>query len=414
MQNDWKLTLDLDAQGNLLSTMSNYEKILMNDPVLANIVFNEMSGSIDVKGTVPWKRSGSGWKQTDMGSLDLYIEKQYGIYSPSKCRDTLHAVLSSDRRYNPIKIYIESHRWDGKKRLDSLMIDYLSAEDTDYVKAVTRKTFCAAIARVYNPGIKFDNILVLSGKQGIGKSTLFSKMGGRWYSDSMTIADMKDKTAAEKLQGIWLMELSELAGLRKVDVETVKSFLSRSDDQFRVPYGTYVESHPRRSILVATTNTTDGFLRDITGNRRFWPIILSGSSQKRPWDLTEDEIGQIWAEAYVRYKDGESLYLTGNIQSIAVDMQKQAMEDDPRMGLVGEYLNAEKKEKVCLMELWCECLKHDRQDMKKRDAYELEAILQQIGGWDVYKGNTTGKTRISGYGIQKTFIRTKEELSNAG
>ena len=129
-------------------------------------------------------------------------------------------------------------------------------EDTDYVHAVTRKTFSAAAARIYQPGIKFDTILVLIGGQGIGKSTLFAKMGKHWYSDSMTIADMKDKTAAEKLQGIWIMELSELAGLRKMDVETVKSFLSRMDDQYRAPYELYVESHPRNSIVVGTTNST--------------------------------------------------------------------------------------------------------------------------------------------------------------
>ncbi len=402
---EWLSDLDQDAQGNLLSSMSNYEKIFLYDPALSNIVFNEMSNSIDVKGVVPWKRSGNGWKQTDMASLELYIEKKYGIYSPSKCKETLNAVLTSEKKYNPVKDFIEGFRWDGEERLDTLLIDYLGAEDSEYVRTVTRKTFVAAVSRVYHPGVKYDCILVLSGKQGIGKSTLFSKLGGRWYSDSMTIADMKDKTAAEKLQGIWLMELSELAGLKKVDVETVKSFLSRNDDQYRVPYGAYVESHLRRSILVASTNTTDGFLRDITGNRRFWPVILSGDSEMKPWDLTENDIGQIWAEAYVRYKEGETLYLTGRISEVATDMQKQAMEDDPRLGLVGEYLSAEHKEKICLMELWCECLKHDRQDMKKIDAYELEAIIQQIGGWDVYRGNATGKTRIPGYGVQKTFVK---------
>ncbi len=406
---EWKSGLDQDAQGNLLSTMSNYEKILLNDVELSNIVYNEMSNSIDVKGIVPWKRIGNGWKQTDMASLELYIEKKYGIYSPSKCKETLNAVLCSEKKYNPVKEYIESFKWDGRDRLDTLLIDYLGAEDSEYVRIVTRKTFVAAVARIYNPGIKFDCILVLSGKQGIGKSTLFSKLGGKWYSDSMTIADMKDKTAAEKLQGIWLMELSELAGIKKVDVETVKSFLSRSDDQYRVPYGAYVESHLRKSILVASTNTTDGFLRDITGNRRFWPVILSGEVDRKPWDLSDDEVGQIWAEAYMRFKEGESLYLTGNISEVASVMQKQAMEDDPRMGLIGEYLSTENKERICLMELWCECLKHDRQDMRKIDAYELEAIIQQIGDWDVYKGNTTGKTRIPGYGVQKTFVKVKRQ-----
>ena len=164
---------------------------------------------------------------TDFACLEMYLENIYHIYSPRKCRDALQAILSSRKRHHPIKEYLEQQEWDGQKRLDKLLIDYLGAEDTDYVREVTKKTFTAAVARIYEPGIKFDIILVLCGEQGIGKSTLFARMAGKWHSDSMSIADMKDKSAAEKLQGIWIMELSELAGIRKIDVETVKSFLSR-------------------------------------------------------------------------------------------------------------------------------------------------------------------------------------------
>jgi predicted P-loop ATPase len=107
-----------------------------------------------------------------------------------------------------------------------LIIDYLGAENNSYTKAVTRKTLCAAVARIYDPGIKFDHILVLSGPQGLGKSTFFNRLGGKWFSDSLNITDMRDKAAAEKLQGYWILELGELAGIKKTDVETVKSFVS--------------------------------------------------------------------------------------------------------------------------------------------------------------------------------------------
>lgn len=406
---EWMSKLNYDAKGRILCTMPNIASIVENDSNLQNIAFNEMRGCIDIIGEVPWIRSGNGWRQTDLACFELYLEENYNLYAPNKCKDVLYAVLSSKRRYHPIQDYLDTLTWDGIERLDRLLVDYLGAEDTEYVRTVTRKAFTAAVARVYQPGIKYDAILVLCGAQGIGKSTLFSKMGGRWYSDSMTIADMKDKTAAEKLQGIWLMELSELAGLKKVDVETVKSFLSRTDDQYRVPYGTYVEAHPRRSILVATTNTMDGFLRDITGNRRFWPVTVRGNGEKKAWNLSTDVIDQLWAEACTNFREGETLYLDNAVEQEAENQQRMAMESDPRQGLVGEYLESSDKDRICLMELWCECLGKERQDMRRSDAFELEAILRQIGGWEIYSGNTTGKMRLPGYGVQKTFVRVDDK-----
>lgn len=220
--------------------------------------------------------------------------------------------------------------------MDTLLIDYLGAEDTLYVRAVTRKTLVAAVARILKPGTKHDSILVLNGKQGIGKSTLFSRLGGKWYSDSLSISDMKDKTAPEKLQGYWILELGELAGIKKMDVETVKSFITRTDDKYRPSYGRAVESHPRQCVIVGTTNSDGGFLRDIIGNRRFWPMRVTGSGTKHARELTG--IDQIWAEALVKYAEGEELYLKGKIAEAAFAEQRDAMENDDREGLVAEYL----------------------------------------------------------------------------
>lgn len=408
-EQDWKEELLRDSKGTLLCTMPNIASILRNDDNLKNIVFNEMKNCVDTVGETPWSRGHDGWRNTDLSCLQLYLEREYDLYAPKKCKDALLAFLSAERRYHPIKEYLAKTRWDGKERIETLLIDYLGAEDTPYVRAVTRKSLTAAVARIYEPGIKYDCILVLCGDQGIGKSTLFAKLGGKWYSDSMTIADMKDKTAAEKLQGIWIMELSELAGLKKMDVETVKSFLSRTDDQYRVPYGQYVEMHPRMGIIAGTTNAVNGFLRDITGNRRFWPVLLTGKDPRRIWEMTDADIAQIWAEAKERYERGEKLFLEGDVEKMAEEQQRIAMESDPRQGLISEYLAELKRDRVCLMEIWCECLQQKRENMRKRDAYELEGILRQIGGWEVYSGNATGKARIAGYGVQKAFVRIMEE-----
>lgn len=433
---NWQTLLELDKQGKVKDTMANIAAIVSHDENLQSIVYNEFKGCIDVIGPLPWKQVKPGFNDSDVANAKLYFERVYGIWSPTKFKDALLAVVAAERIYHPIKNYFAGLTWDGVPRLDSLLIDYCGAEDTPYTRAVTRKTLCAAVARVYEPGRKFDSILVLSGPQGIGKSTFFAKLGGAWYSDSLAISDMKDKTAAEKLQGYWILELGELAGIKKVDVETVKSFVTRVDDKYRQAYGMVVESHPRSCIIVGTTNSESGFLRDITGNRRFWPVQVSERGSHHPWDL--EEIDQIWAEAIQAYKDGESLFLSGEVAQMAYAKQQEAMESDDREGLVQDYLDrllpenwdnmdlyqrrtflgggefedtpAEgtvRRERVCIMEIWCECFGKERQNLKKADSYELEGILNKIGGWERYTGNASGKMRISGYGIQRAFIRNE-------
>lgn len=433
---NWQTVLELDKQGKVKDTMANIAAIVSHDENLKSIVYNEFKGCIDVIGPLPWKQVKPGFNDSDVANAKLYFERVYGIWSPTKFKDALLAVVAAERIYHPIKNYFAGLTWDGVPRLDSLLIDYCGAEDNPYTRAVTRKTLCAAVARVYEPGRKFDSILVLSGPQGIGKSTFFAKLGGAWYSDSLAISDMKDKTAAEKLQGYWILELGELAGIKKVDVETVKSFVTRVDDKYRQAYGMVVESHPRSCIIVGTTNSESGFLRDITGNRRFWPVQVSEHGSHHPWDL--EEIDQVWAEAIQAYKDGESLFLSGEVAQMAYAKQQEAMESDDREGLVQDYLDrllpenwdnmdlyqrrtflgggefedtptegTVRRERVCIMEIWCECFGKERQNLKKADSYELEGILNKIGGWERYTGNASGKMRISGYGIQRAFIRNE-------
>ena len=434
---NWQTALELDKQGKVKDTMANIAAIVSHDENLKSIVYNEFKGCIDVIGPLPWKQVKPGFNDSDVANAKLYFERVYGIWSPAKFKDALLAVVAAERIYHPIKDYFAGLLWDGVPRLDTLLIDYCGAEDTPYTRAVTRKTLCAAVARVYEPGRKFDSILVLSGPQGIGKSTFFAKLGGPWYSDSLAISDMKDKTAAEKLQGYWILELGELAGIKKVDVETVKSFVTRVDDKYRQAYGAIVESHPRSCIIVGTTNSESGFLRDITGNRRFWPVQVSENSPRHPWDLTD--IDQVWAEAIQAYKDGENLFLSGEVAQMAYAKQQEAMESDDREGLVQDYLDrllpenwdsldmyqrrtflsggefgdtpiegTVRRDRVCIMEIWCECFGKERQNLRKADSYELEGILNKVGGWERYTGNASGKMRISGYGIQRAFIRNKD------
>ncbi len=409
MTEEWHTLLESDSKGVIISSMKNFTLIIENDPQLANIVYNEMTKNIDIIGEVPWNNSDHrGWNSNDFSCLEVYLEKTYRLYAPTKCKDALYAFVSTHRRHHPIKAYLEGLKWDKVERLDRLLISFFNAEDNEYTKMVTRKTLVAAITRLYNPGIKYDYVLVLCGDQGIGKSTLFSKLGKNWYSDAMNISDMKDKTACEKMQGVWIMELGELAGLKKMDVEIVKSFISRQNDKYRPAYGLYVEDHPRSGIIVGTTNSRNGFLRDVTGNRRFWPVMVY-KGEKKIWDIESRIVDQIWAEAYQRYLAHEPLYLNVKDEIQAAERQRISMEQDPRTGIVEDYLERTNPTRLCLMQIWCECLGKKREDMMRNDAYELEAILTQIGGWEVYSKNASGKTRIENYGVQKTYVRKDGE-----
>ena len=434
---EWQTLLELDKQGQVKDTLNNIANIIRFDPQLKAIVYNEFKSMIDVTGALPWKQVKPGWSDADVANAKLYFERVYGIWSPTKFKDALLAVVSSERLYHPIKEYFSTLAWDGVERLDSLLIDYMGAEDTPYTRAVTRKSLTAAVARIYEPGIKFDSMLVICGPQGMGKSTFFTLLGKEWFSDSLSIADMRDKTAAEKLQGYWILEIAEMNGIKKVDVETVKSFISRTDDKFRQAYGSVVESHPRSNIIVGSSNADSGFLRDITGNRRFWPVNVTGKGTFHPWEI--DSVDQIWAEAIVRYKEGEELYLKGSVAAEAYIRQQEAMESDDREGIVEEFIErllpadwnnmdlyqrrsflsgsefggtpatgTMRREKLCIMEIWCECFGKDRNNIKRTDSYEIEAILKKIGGWERTTETKTGKTSFKLYGPQKTFVRHKQ------
>lgn len=433
---DWKTALELDRQGRVKDTLDNLVLAVRNDEQLGTIAFNLHRDGIDTKGSLPWKQIKPGWNDSDFAALKVYLDKRYGIYSPSKTKDALVAV-ASERAYHPVKEYLDQLPiWDGMKRVDMLLTDYLGAEDSEYTRAAIRKTLVAAVARIYQPGTKFDSVLILNGPQGIGKSTLFAKLAGAWFSDSLTLTDMRDKSGPEKLQGYWILELGELAGMKKTDVETVKSFLSRVDDKYRASYGMNVESHPRQCVIVGSTNTESGFLRDITGNRRFWPVRVNGQSVKKPWQITEDEVAQIWAEAAAAYKAGETLFLEGSAAAIAAAEQMEAMETDDREGLVRAYLDTllpdkwesmslydrrnflngsefggegqtgtVKRSRVCNMEIWCECFGRESAALRKTDSYETNGIMRKIEGWERYAEAKNGMLVFPIYGKQRAYVR---------
>ena len=438
---NWQDGLDIDKQGRVKDTLGNLALILRHDPKLKDIAYNIHRSGIDIrkdaqgKTSIPWTQIKPGWNESDLGAVHIYLERVYGLYAPGKLKSILLAI-AAERSYHPIRDYFEAlPEWDGIPRVDTLFVDYLGTPDTEYSRAVSRKMIVAAVARIFEPGIKFDSVVVLNGPQGMGKSSFFAKLGGKWFSDSLTISDMKDKAAPEKLQGYWILELGELAGLKKMDVETVKAFITRQDDKFRHSYGYNVEDHPRQCIIVGSTNNGDGFLRDVTGNRRFWPVTCTKGAAHRPWEV-EKVVDQVWAEAYLLYKGGETLFLTPEEEAMAAMEQTAALESDVREGMISEYLDkllpedwekmdlAERRgflrgdqftggnregtvqrSTVCAVEIWTECFGKDPSTIKRSDTYDIFGMLMKIGGWEKYTGNKTGVLRRGIYGPQRCFVR---------
>lgn len=427
----WKKKLEYEDKSlQLKNTLRNLTLILENDPKLKDIVFNQHLDGMEIKGDVPWKHPSKFWRDADDAQLISYVDENYGTFS-QRNYDIAVAKVTDDRSYHPIREFLQAlPEWDKVERVDTLLIDYLGAADNKYVRAVTRKTLCAAACRVLNPGCKFDTMLVLNESQGIGKSTLIAKLGGEWFSDSLSLNDTKDKTAAEKLQGYWILEIGELAGLRKAEVETLRSFLSRQNDIYRASFGKRTTPHPRQCVFFGTTNAESGYLRDTTGNRRFWPVKTPGGGSKRSWDVTQEDVLQIWAEVMHYVKAGEKLYLDPEVEALAKAEQREAMESDERKGLVREYLEALlpdnwddmdtferrnfldgtgkadigrkgtiRRTQVCNMEIWCECFGKERSNLKRADSNELSGILVKLGWVRLDR-----KERVANYGPQFIFV----------
>ena len=428
----WKKQLQYEKKSmELKNNLHNLMLILENDENLKGIVFNQLADGMEIRGKVPWPHPAKFWRDADDAQLICYVDAAYGTFS-ARNYDIAVTKAVDDRSYHPIREFFETlPDWDGVERADTLLIDYLGAEDTPYVRAVTRKELCAAYCRVYHPGIKFDSMIVLNGDQGIGKSTLIAKLGGEWYSDSLNLSDMNDKTAAEKLQGYWIMEIGELAGMRKADLDKVKAFISRQDDKYRASFGRRVTPHPRQCVFFGTTNSQNGYLRDITGNRRYWNVKVPGSGKYKPWDMDEDTVKQVWAEVMVYAKAGEKLYLPPELEDYAKEEQRAAMERDDREGLVQEYLDmllpdhwdsmdvykrrdyvrdaddpmrpdgSVRRMEVSNMEIWCECFGKAKEDMKPSDSYSIAAIMERMDGW-----SRTGKAKVLPiYGKQRIYRR---------
>lgn len=436
---NWKDDIQYSADGmKALSTLANIILILRNDKELKFKIFKDIfSSRILVRDGVPWDRKFETpdriWNDTDDAGLRWYLESFYGITSTNKIMDGV-SLIAEENAENKVATRLQSTQWDGEKRLETLFIDYLGCEDNVYTREISEKSLVAAVRRAIYGGIKWDNMPILIGPQGVGKSTFLKILGMDWYNDSLVNVEGKD--ACELIQGSWILEMGELSSLRKSELNLVKNFLSRTDDIFRASYGRRAQKYPRRCAFFGTANDTN-FLRDETGNRRFWPIdCFIYKPKKSIFNDLKDELEQIWAEACELAKNEfYSLVLSKEAEKIAKEEQDSHSEDNVYRGIIIDYLdkkipkdawdsmdlfgrraylndyeNMKKqydesdlilRDKICVAEIWEEALKMDIRYLKKSDSIEINKILSSLYKWEKIKQSS----RFGKYGVQKGFKR---------
>lgn len=425
----WKAKLKITDKGTPAMTIENVVTILRHDPKLSGcLALNEMEHNIVAVKDLPWRkvRNSAQWVDADDAALRFYLERKYGISSKDKIFDAVN-VVAGENKFHPVRDYLDACTWDGVPRVETLLIDYLGAEDNEYVRAVTRKALAAAVARIYRPGCKFDYMLTIRGRQGLGKSAIIAKLGGEWFSD--TFSTMQGKEAYEQVMGVWIMEVGELAGMRKAEAETIKLYISKQTDRFRPAYGRRLQEFPRQCIFIGTTNETQ-FLRDTTGNRRFWVVDTPNDPPRDMWEeLTPETVRLIWAEAVEIYRKGEELYLPRELEKVAREVQEMYEEENPKAGIVADYLDrllpegwenqdlytrrqwletdavgTVQRETVCTLEIWAEALGGNPDKMDRYASKEIRDIMAGLPNWR-HQGND--RPSFGPYGRQRYYKRSE-------
>ena len=397
--------------GKPLLTIENFLTAMEEDKRYANIRFNELSGRAEVHNIiVDGKPQIKKWTDADEAASERYMETAYELYSPPKHERALR-LLFEERRYNPIRDVIDNVKWDGTERCENFLTKWALVEDSDYTREVSRLIFAGGIHRLYEPGTKFDDVVILIGtRQGEGKSTLVRWLAVKdeWYGE-VTLFD--GQQAIEQLQGKWICEISELLALTKTkEQEAAKAYITRAVDSYRKPWDKNVTDLPRRCVFIGTSNNSNP-LSDKSGNRRYYPVEVKCEG----YDLYdhEDEIRayilQCWAEAREKYRAGKMPnYANRKLLSVYRERQEEAMQDDWRQGAIMAYLDLKAEgEYTCVRELCHKALSPNPDFPKEPSLIESKDIgmmMNKMPGWE-----RVGNKRIGSYGVQKCWKKVSPQ-----
>ncbi|MFY0761024.1 virulence-associated E family protein [Metabacillus dongyingensis] len=429
--------LESNSKNEMFNNHKNVLLIFNEDQHLKNIVrTNEFTRKKEVNIKPVWRKQDDDnklWTDEDESQLFIYFGINYDITHSKIIKEVLDMQFYQNS-YNPVKEYLAGVNWDGEPRLETIFVDYLGAQDNEYVREVTKITFTACVKRIMEPGCKHDTVLVLVGGQGIGKSHILSRLGMDWYNES--IQSFKGDEAFIKISSSWIIELSELTALKSADIENSKAFISAKEDVYRPKYAKHPIQSPRRCVFFGTTNNKQ-FLKDETGNRRWLPIEVNKENRtKNPFkDLDQETVNQLWAEANFFYQRGDKTYLDDpKMLQVSKRLQEEHKEENGRSGMIKEFLkipvtedwyelgsqyklqyfkqelyksettNLTKRKKVCALEIWRECYFKNESELTKKESGEINQILRSIP----YLKET--RTRFGHYGQQRGFLIQEESI----
>ena len=371
-------------KGAILKTISNLITILRYDPNLTNLLsyndftyealINRSPPSPDATAPPlagPYPRT---WTSADISLIHAYIQKTWTAHASQQGIESAMGAEAMLRSFHPVRNWLENIHWDGSPRLNKWLHFAFGANDTDYHTEVGSKFLIAAVRRVRHPGCKFDYMPVLEGPQGIGKSTAAATLfGADWFSDSIP-HDLSNKDSAMALLGIWCLEMAEIEQLIRGEVETIKGFLSRRIDRYRPPFGRGFVSRPRQGILIGTTNNAE-YLRDSTGNRRFWPITCKFADIE--WISANRD--QLWAEAVGREAAGEDIWITDqDVQKAAAEAQADRMIEDVWATSIERFLDQRMDASVTVPELLSGPLSIPVKDQDRAAQMRVGSILRSL------------------------------------
>lgn len=431
MDIEWMAEMETDRRGNYVSSINNIYLVLKHSPdIKGRIVMDQFENRLIAIKDLPWRKvtpQTRDFTDDDIDCLAHYLE---AIKVPFTQLPKALSMIKNEFKIHPIREYLNKLVWDNEERLDTLLIDYLGAEDSPYTRSVTRKTLIGAVTRIFEPGSKFDTVLTLVGKKGIYKSEIIKRLFGQWFSDTM--GDIHDKSGMENLRGVWGMEIAELDAFKRADQDAIKRFITSREDMYRPAYGKQVVRFPRQCIFIATTNRYD-FLVE-ADERRFLPVLCRvNEPTKDVWkELTPFEIDQIWAEAVEAYQASESVDLSKEIKELAEKIREKHSAIDDREGLIENYLETLlpenwdemdiyqrreflrgddlqvigtiKRTKVCAAEIWCEVFGGTQKDMSTNNTKFIHNYLNKSGRWV-----STGSVRkFKLYGRQRAYILKPE------
>lgn len=407
---DWEDDLLRDDRGRILAATANLELIVESDAAWSGVLgFNELRNGVVFLLPPPegflHRRAGDEWQDDDDVAACIWLQRRWRVFPSLLNMRSVVSLVAHRRSFHPVRQELDSLAWDGTRRVDTWLSQYLGAEQDDYSRTVGRWFLISAVARVMQPGCKVDTMLILEGPQGLRKSSAVQVLAGEEYflEDLREVGGVE---SAKQLRGKWIVELSELDAMRKADSSTIKRFVSQRIDNYRPSYGRSTVDFPRQCVFIGTTNHYD-YLQDETGGRRFWPVKCGATIDV---DALGRDRDQLWAEAVALYRAGERWWpvTDAEIALCSVEQEKRQAQD-AWTGRVAEFVA--EKECVAIAEILGDALGFEVSRMDQRAQRRVGAILRTLG-WERRKQEDKRETGNADSGRrrrqQRVFVRGPE------